>query len=332
MDVFNFKPGSEILVDMVKDVNIKIISTEITNTLFDNSFYHEYIISEAFSRLYKARGNKQESKKREDELQYALLSVLYSPIYHKQQNQQKKISKDVLWQAIKNRTNYTSTGLGGKSFLNLGYQADILEYIASGDWLFKKFIQDEDRIYLFQIQDSTSDLPLVWMVISANTTKSVLRLHAWSYSLLTYFVRIFQLRDVRMYSNFASYALGYVLNMFGNSFNRLYYSPYTDSPFTTKNVLNQLMDLAGYTSGDQNRFTIIQKNEDDPFSLGEDTYIELNDVIRSVYGKVDVRESNVKMCISCKTRVGTNYTQEYGRDVRFCGKECFGVFFLNQKE
>lgn len=325
MDVFNFKPGSEILVDIDKGVNIKIISTDVTKTLFDNSFYHEYIISEAFARLYKARRNQQESKKRQEELQYALLFVLYSPFYHKQQNQQ-KISKKNLWGAIESRTNYISIGLGDKSFLNLGYQADILEYIVSGDWLFKKFVKDEDRIYLFQIQDTTSGLPLVWMIISANTTKSVLRLHAWSYSLLTYFVRIFQLKDVRMYGNFASYALGYVLNRFGNSFDRLYYSPYADSPLTTKNVLDQLMNLANYTVGDQNRFTIIPKNEDDPSSLGEDTYIELNDAIRSAYKGIEIRESSVKMCISCKTRVGTNYTQEYGKDVRFCGKECFSVF------
>jgi hypothetical protein len=330
MDVFNFKPGSEILVDMVKDVNIKIISTDVTNTFFDNSFYHEYIISEAFARLYQAREDNDAISIRQEELQYALLSVLYSSIYYDPEKQS-KISKENLWSVIQNRTNYTLKGLKDQSFLNLGYQADILEYLAVGDWMFKQF-SPTDRIYLFQIQDTKSGLPLVWMVISANTTKSVLRLHAWSYSLLTYFVRIFQLRDVRMYANFASYALGYVLNMFGNSFNRLYYSPYTDSPFTTKNVLDQLMDLANYTAGDENRFTIIPKNEDDLSSLGEDTYIELNDVIRSVYGKVDVRESNVKMCISCKTRVGTNYTQEYGRDVRFCGKECFGVFFLNQKE
>lgn len=286
---------------------------DITKDLSDPSFYYEYIITDIIRGVSQTYMDKKMTRPKTKELRDNLFKLFFTPNFNK-----KDLSKDYLKDKIAEKILPTTSG-NVSNFDNImkdriSVQAEMLDYLSMGDWRLQNFTKD-DQVYLISY-NNVHALPLIWMVISVNTTLKVARLHVWSHSLVAYFVGIFGLQDVITYKGLASFCLSRSLNVLASNAEKLYFTPWTRDNITGAKTVEALKIL---TQGVDKRETATNQQE----SLGESFYIPIDENVRQMYKKMkDLKFNKIEMCIVCETRVGTYYTEEYGKDVRFCGQEC----------
>lgn len=147
---------------------------------------------------------------------------------------------------------------------------------------------------------------------------------------MLYFAHLLNVQKMHLFKNFGAFCLGHHLNLLGASITRLYYTPYSRNSISAQSTTKVLIKMVGREDAIQ--VANNASEEEIKTSLGESLFIEIDQNMRSVYKNIEVRVINIETCIVCKIESGVYYTKEYGRHNSFCGKECFGVFFLNQKE
>lgn len=307
-------------MDVRKDEDIILLTQygihpmvkDITVALSDPIFYYEYIITDIIKNISQTWQDQKLGGKKRTLLHDNLFALFFTSNFNTNQ-----VSKDGLKNTIENKIQYgTKFDISFKD--KVAVQAEMLDYLSMGDWRYKDFTVD-DKVYLISYNNE-NELPLIWMVISVNKPLRVARLHVWSYSLLSYFVQIFDLQTFQMYRGLASFCLGHQLSVLGNEITRLYYSPFKRDKMTTATTSTALMKLT-------NGLDTSQQAQDEKESLGEVFYIPIDDQVRKAYQLMtNLHVSKVEMCIFCETKVGTYYTEEYGKDVRFCGQECLHLF------
>jgi hypothetical protein len=311
----------DLLIDQRENIVLQqwgglLFAKDISRSLLDEGFFSEYIITKAILILAGPWNTGKAPKTLVDSTKETILNVLFTPVFN---------PSNIPIDELRNRISAVmdkNVGIFEQKFKALWAQADILDYIAQAEWKYKKFTPD-DRVYSIRFE-TFGLLPLIWFVVSVNQRTKTFRLHGWSLSLLSFFVKTLKIQDVVLLKRFGQLCLGYLLKRIGTSCNRLYYTPYIKDPKSTTDVLNALMDIAGYPQED--RVKVVQE-EDVTNSLGEELYIEIDNRLRNAYDKVDTQTSSVKMCIGCRSRVGTHYTEEYGKGMLFCGEECLKSLF-----
>lgn len=302
--------AEKILVEEVAWQGI-ITIRDITESRADPSFYYEYLLTRNIIDISKKWQDQRVSKKMREEFHTFLLGLFRAPLFNKT-----SMSDEHLLNNIQNRIQ-PGTAFDNNFRNQMVPQSQMLSYLSEGEWKTKSFAP-EDRIYLICYE--TDGVPLLWMVTSVNAQQNVCRLHVWSKSLLSYFLDHLSVQTIPMYRGFGTFCLSYYLSLLGPSIHRLYYTPYSRNNISAKSTTNVLKTMTGGV--DKTRLA----DEDDPNSLGESLYVDIDDGMRQAYENTNLKESNVNMCIVCETAMGTHYTEKYGKGTRFCGEECLQNF------
>jgi hypothetical protein len=311
-------PGVKI---QIKEGNWRgqFVVKDITTTKDDKtSFIYEKTLSEEIRNVAKPWQDQRMSRPKFKAFYERLYNIFIERRFHN-----KKWSEEQIKSAI--QTNVTEVSQFNIDFRKRVLpQAEMLDYLDAGDWKNKPFSQDDDKIYMIRYE--MDDVPLIWIVISVNEKRGVVRLHVWSKSLVAYFLDLLGIReDIHQYTNFGPFCLSHVLSLLGPSFHTLYYTPFQlpqkDSEKITPNAIKKTMKTP------REPLDAPDQSEDDiANSLYEEYFFTIDDDMRNAYKTMDVRISNIKMCIQCDMKVGTHYAQEFGKDTPFCGKECLTMF------
>lgn len=297
---------------------------DITTTKDDKtSFIYEKTLAEAIRSVAKPWLDQKMSRPKFKNFHERLYNIFIEEKFHK-----KKWSEKEIMSAI--QTHITEVSQFSNDFWKKVLpQAEMIEYLDQGDWKNKPFSQDDDKIYMIRYE--MNDVPLIWIVISVNVKRGVVRLHVWSKSLLAYFLSLLGIRkDIHQYSNFGPFCLSHVLSLLDPSFHTLYYTPFQlpqkDSEKITPNAIKKTMKIVREPFDAPN-----QSEEDVANSLYEEYFFTIDKDMRDAYKTMDVRISNINMCIQCGLEEGTHYTKQYGKDTPFCGKECLLEFLKQEK-
>ena len=320
MDSVNLSLGQKIHI-REKAWEGDTVTIDITATLSDPVFYYEFLLARNIMDISKIWQDQRVSKKNIKPFHNFLFGLFRAPAFNRN-----KISDENLKGSIASKIAYQT--VFDNSFRNeIVPTSQMLSYLAEGEWKEKEFGGD-DRIYLTRYE--TDNIPLIWIVTSVNVQRNVVRLHVWSKSLFAYFTHLLKVHDIQLFKNFGAFCLGHHLNLLGASITQLYYTPYSRNSISAQSTTNVLVRMVGKEDAIQ-----IAKNaseEEIKTSLGEALFIEIDQNMRNVYKNIQVNPVRIEACVVCKIEPGVYYTTEYGRHNSFCGKECFGAFFLTKKE
>ena len=296
------------------------VTIDITSTRSDPVFYYDFLLARNIMDISKIWQDQKVTKKNIKPFHNFLFGLFRAPAFNRN-----RVPDDLLKNRI--QTNITYGTAFDNSFRNeMVPTSQMLSYLAEGEWKDKEFNSDEDRIYLTRYE--TNDTPLIWIVTSVNVRRSVVRLHVWSKSLFAYFTHLLNIQNTFLYKDFGAFCLGHHLNLLGASITRLYYTPYSRNSISAQSTTRVLEKMA--QKEDAIQFAENISEEEIKTSLGESLFIEIDDHMRNVYKNTNVKVISVKACIVCKIESGVYYTKEYGKHNSFCGKECFGEFFLEK--
>lgn len=299
------------------------VVNDITNTRTEPLFIYEYMMAREIINISDL-WQRQKANKKNQQLQ-SFHSFLYglfrSPHFN---NEDKPLSDDQIMSAIQNRIQHGT--LFDNGFRNeMVPRSQMLDYLASGDWKAKNFTQD-DKIYIIRYEND--GIPIIWIVISVNVKRGVVRLHVWSKSLVAYFLNLLGIRKkLPQYGNIGALFLGHVLHLLNPSIHTLYYTPYSRNSISAQSTTRVIEKLT------KNPILLVdQESEEEVLnSLKEGLYVSIDDDMRNVYKNVTVREAPLGMCIQCGLEEGTHYTKQYGKNTPFCGKECLMEFLKQEK-
>lgn len=294
------------------------VVNDITNTRTEPLFIYEYMIARDIIDI-SDKWQRQTMRKKGPVDFHGLLYSLFRAPYFNTSN----LSDGQILNSIQDRIK-PGTLFDNEFRDKMVPQSQMLDYLAAGDWKAKNFAQD-DKIYIIRYEKN--NIPLIWIVISVNVNRGVVRLHVWSKSLVAYFISLLGIQEVPQYTNLGPFCLGHVLHLLGPSFHTLYYTPYSRNSISAQSTTNVIKKMTANPI-----LTVDQQSEEEVLnSLKEGLYVSIDDDMRNVYKNVTVREAPLGMCIQCGLEEGTHYTKQYGKNTPFCGKECLMEFLKQEK-
>lgn len=285
-----------------------IIIKDITLTLSDETFLQEYIVANAFLSFI----SRHETQ--------TCAEIVTSVMAMHPFNPRKQLPhKEIMNRMFAFLGDAEDAPGGARLFKRLESQANILEYIATGEWKYGQFTAT-DKVYSICFTSAApEEIPLIWFIIS-RSNHGYLRLHAWSLSMLSFFVKKLHLQQTfQLYKQFGPICLSYVLHVFGDKMTVLFYTPYSDDPHTTTNVIKTLTD-------DVDKTAIVEQSEDETLikeSLGETQYVHITDSMRKKFSDMELVPGSIQKCITCGTEKGKYFDPKLGKEIVFCSQECF---------
>jgi len=288
VDYVNIEPG--------KWQNYGFYTYDITAKRSHDAFFDEYRTSVAATEFVKARGNF--TKK---EFAESLYNTLILSNYALKNNSQMSL-EDATNTIVAKRINHEK----------MKAQANILEYIAVGDWR-TKTLEPGDQIYLMSFGESR-ELPLIWFVVSFNVAHDYMRLHAWARSITSsYIYRVFRQQEPPR--NAGIYALSWLFWILKKR------KMFVHTLIPTISILKKM---------EPKRFLKLLKHTDDPRAAGEPQEMEITDEMMNAFKKEDVYDQDddddedapLGACIMCGKLNAGFYMAHLGREIRFCGKGC----------